>query len=104
MTDVCLPDRAGCIAAGRSSRINPLNNSIKVDRPTSALPTQSSSSSHIDVSPPSVRSSVRLLAAFNNFNSSFYETCRSRVGIAAPVASVLLLLLLLLLMMMMIGY
>jgi len=44
------------------------------------------------------------LAAFNNFNSSFYETCRSRVGIAAPVASVLLLLLLLLLMMMMIGY
>jgi len=27
------------------------------------------------------------LAAFNNFNSSFYETRRSRVGIEAPVAS-----------------
>jgi len=42
------------------------------------------------------------LAAFNNFNSSFYETRRSRVGMAAPVASLLLLLLLLLLMVMMI--
>jgi len=39
------------------------------------------------------------LAAFNNFNSSFYETCRSRVGIAAPVASLTALLLLLLLQM-----
>jgi len=27
------------------------------------------------------------LAAFNNFNSSFYETRRSRAGSAAPVAS-----------------
>jgi len=45
------------------------------------------------ISTPRQCATARLLAAFNNFNSSFYETCRSRVGIAAPVASMLLLLL-----------
>jgi len=59
-------------------RINPLNNSIKVVDERHA---RSSSGNNINAD------ASRLLAAFNNFNSSFYETCRSRVVTAAPVAS-----------------
>jgi len=59
---------------------NPLNNSISDDRRARGR-SICQGTGDIDAW------RRRLLAAFNNFNSSFYETRRSRVGIAAPVAS-----------------
>lgn len=78
---VCLP---GCMAAG-TPPVNSLNNSISVFAELSAV--FQYAGNDIDAWP----AAGRLLATFNNFNSSFYETRRSRVGIAAPVASLLIL-------------